>query len=132
VAFGQPQVSTLVNMAIGYYETGQLTKAAGTAQQALRYDDTSVPAYTVLGAVALESQQPAMALDQLRRAVALDSRYSQAHLYLGLAHKALGQPAEAISSLEQAMATTDDERMRLEIQRYLEELQGGEPVGGSP
>jgi tetratricopeptide (TPR) repeat protein len=132
VAFGEPQVSTLVNMAIVYYETGQLAKAAGTAQQALRYDETSVPAYTVLGAVALESQQPAMALDQLRRAVALDSSYSQAHLYLGLTHKALGQPAEAISSLEQAMVTTDDEKMQLEIQRYLEELQGGEPVGGSP
>jgi Tfp pilus assembly protein PilF len=124
VAFGEPQSGTLVNMAIGYYETGQSAKAAAAAQQALRYDEMSAPAYTVLGAVELESRQLGLALTHLRQAIALDSGYSQAHFYLGLVYQALGQPAEAIVALEKALATTTDEEMRAEIQRYLGGLRG--------
>ncbi len=122
VAFGEPQPSTLVNMAIGYYETGQSAKAAAAAQQVLRYDDTSAPAYTVLGAVELEARQFRLALAHLSRAVALDGSYSQAHFYLGLAYRVLDQPVEAIAALEQALATAEDEEMRSEIRRYLADL----------
>jgi len=114
--------STLVNMAIGYYETGQSAKAAAAAQQVLRYDDTSAPAYTVLGAVELEARQFRLALAHLSRAVALDGSYSQAHFYLGLAYRVLDQPVEAIAALEQALATAEDEEMRSEIRRHLADL----------
>lgn len=122
VAFGGPQPSILVNMAIGYYETGHSAKAAATAQQVLRLDDTSAPAYTVLGAVEMEAQQLRLALAHLRQAVALDSDYSQAHFYLGLAYRTLGQPAEAVAALERALATAEDEEMRSEVRRHLEDL----------
>jgi Flp pilus assembly protein TadD/CRP-like cAMP-binding protein len=124
VAFGDPQPSTLVNMAIGYYETGHSAKAAAAAQQALRYDAASAPAYTVLGAVEIEARQLKLAVEHLKRAVELDDSYSQAHFHLGLAYKALGQPVEAVASLERALATTEDEDMRFEIQLHLAELQG--------
>jgi len=123
VAFGGPQPSTLVNMAIGYYETGHSAKAAAAAQQVLRYDDASAPAYTVLGAVEMEKQQLQLALAHLRQAVALDSSYSQAHFYLGLAYRMLDQPEEAVAALERALATAEDEEMRSEVLRYLADLQ---------
>ena len=122
VAFGDPQPSTLINMAIGYYETGQSAKAAAAAQQVLRNDDTSAPAYTVLGAVELEAQQLQLALAHLSQAVALDASYSQAHFYLGLAYDVVDQPAEAIAALERALATAEDEEVRSEIRRHLSRL----------
>lgn len=132
LAFGEPRVSTLVNMAIGYYETGQPDEARDFAEQALSHDDTLAPAHTVLGAVALQSQQPEAALSQLRRAIALDGGYSQAFFYLGLAHKALDQPAEAIAAFEQALATADEEVVRVRVRRHLQELYETEAQGSFP
>jgi Flp pilus assembly protein TadD len=122
IAFGEPQPGTLVNMAIGYYETGQSARAAAAAQQALRYDQTSAPAYTVLGAVELEARQMALAVAHLRQAIVLDDGYSQAHFYLGVAYQALGKQDEAIAAFERALAATQDEEMRAEIQRHMRRI----------
>jgi tetratricopeptide (TPR) repeat protein len=132
MAFGEPKTSTLVNMAIGYYETGQSRKAAELAEQVLRDDETLAPAHMVLGAVALESRQPEAALGHLRRAIALDDSYSQAHFYLGLVHKALDQPTEAIAAFEQALAIADDDVIRVQIRRHLKELYEAEEQDRSP
>jgi tetratricopeptide (TPR) repeat protein len=128
----EPRASTLVNMAIAYYETGQMVEAADAARKALAYDETSVPAYTVLGAVALQSWQPKEALPALRRATELDADYFQAQFYLGQAYKALGQPSEAAAAFEQALIRTDDPILRREIRRYLDEIQELEKQSGSP
>jgi tetratricopeptide (TPR) repeat protein len=122
LAFGEPQASTLANLAISYYETGELDKAAETAREALQLDDSLAPAYTVLGALALESRQPRAALNHLRQAVEVDEDYGRAHFYVGLAHKALEQPAEAIAAFERALANTDGEEARAQIQQQLMEL----------
>lgn len=122
LAFGEPQVNTLANMAVDYYEIGQLDKAAEAAQQALRYDEGKAPAYTVLGAVALALQQPELALPLFRKAITLDRDSSRAHFYLGLAYKELGMSAEAVSSFEQALATTGDVATRTQIRRHLREF----------
>jgi tetratricopeptide (TPR) repeat protein len=126
LAFGEPHASTLANLAIGYYETGQRDKAAETAQDALQIDDSVAPAHTVLGALALESQQPRAALEHLRRAVEVEEDYGRAYFYLGLAHKALEQSAEAIAAFEHALASTDDEDARAQIQQQLSELHQAE------
>ena len=44
------------------------------------------------------------------------------HFYLGLAYKALDQPAEAIGAFEQALVSAQDEVMRVRIRRHLNEL----------
>jgi tetratricopeptide (TPR) repeat protein len=61
-------------------------------------------------------------LPHLQRAVALDWDYGEAHFYLGLTYKALGQVEEAILSLEQSLARAEDELSRVRIRRYLNEL----------
>jgi tetratricopeptide (TPR) repeat protein len=122
LALGEPQTSTLVNLAIAYYEAGEPVKAADAAREALLYDDSLAPAYTVLGAVALELRQPEEALSTLNRAITLDPSYGQAYFYLGLAYKALDQPSQAIGAFEQALVSAQDEVMRVRIRRHLNEL----------
>jgi tetratricopeptide (TPR) repeat protein len=123
LALGAPQADTLANMASAYYEAGELQKAEETAQEALRYDEARVSAYTVLGAVALELQQPDEALSHLRRVVALDSQNGPALFYLGLTYEALDKPTFAIAALEQALDATVDGELSIRIRHYLNELQ---------
>jgi tetratricopeptide (TPR) repeat protein len=132
VALGEPRASTLVNMAIAYYESDQPDRAVDAARRALLQDEELAPAYVVLGAVALESRQPEEALSHLYRATSLDGSYGQAYFYLGLAHKTLDRPAEAISAFEQALATASDGVMRVRIRRHLNELYQLEGQDRSP
>jgi tetratricopeptide (TPR) repeat protein len=132
LSLGGPRASTLANMAIAYFETEQWAKANEAARQAVDHDDALVPAYTVLGAVALESRQPEEALAYLQRATALDGAYSQAHFYLGLAYKSLDRPSEAVAAFERALSTADDEGMRIQIRRHLNELYQVEKLEGIP
>ena len=122
MALGGPQVSTLLNMAIAYFEAGQPEDAELVAQEALRMAPDLAPAHTVLGAVALEGEQPGIALAELQRAIDLDAGYGQAHFYMGLAYKSLNQPAEAIAAFEEALVHATDEVTRTRIRRHLTEL----------
>jgi tetratricopeptide (TPR) repeat protein len=109
-------------MAVAYYEAGQLQEALDAAQIVLLRDEALAPAHAVLGAVALESQQPEEALPYLQRAIELDAGYSQAHFYLGLAYRALKRPVDAIGAFEQALIAANDEVTRVRIRRHLNEL----------
>ena len=122
LALGDPQVSTLLNMAITYFEAGQLDDAERVAPEALGLAPDLAPARTVLGAVALEVEQPEIALSELQRAIDLDAGYGQAHFYMGLAYKSLKQPTKAIAAFEQALAHATDEVTRARIRRHLTEL----------
>jgi tetratricopeptide (TPR) repeat protein len=98
----------------------------------LTLDESLAPAYTVLGAVALESRQPEDALTELNRAIALDDTYGQSYFYLGLAYRSLGQSAEATAAFERALAVAGDEKMRARIRNHLRELYEEERSGSTP
>ncbi len=98
LALGDQQASTPANMAIAYYETGQMAQAADAARQALAADGKLAPAYAVLGAVALDKRQPGAALLPLYRALLLDPGYSPAYFFLGMAYKTLDRPVEAMAA----------------------------------
>lgn len=121
-AAGEPQANTLVNMAIVYYENEQLVQAFDAGRQAVSLDDKLAPAYTVLGATALQLGHPAEALPYLRKAASLDQTDAQALFYLGYAYNAVGQITEAREALELAMSVADDEPLRVKIRRHLDEL----------
>jgi tetratricopeptide (TPR) repeat protein len=61
-------------------------------------------------------------VDHLRRAIEEQEDYGRAYFYVGLAHKALDQSAEAIAAFERALANTEDEEARAQIQQQLREL----------
>jgi tetratricopeptide (TPR) repeat protein len=122
LALGDPQPSTLLNMAIAYFEAGQLQDAERVAHEALGLAPDLAPARTVLGAVALEVEQPEIALSELQRAIDLDAGYGQAHFYMGLAYKSLNQPTKAIAAFEEALVHATDKVTRARIRRHLNEL----------
>ncbi len=122
LALGGPQINTLLNTAIAYYDAGQPEEAELAAREALRLAPKSAPAYTVLGAVALEASQPELALSELQRAVDLDVECSQAYFYMGLAYKSLNQPTEALAAFEEALVHAKDDVTRTRIRRHLSEL----------
>lgn len=122
LALGEPQIDTLLNMAIAHHEAGQLDKVEAVAQEALRLDPDLAPAYTLLAAAALESRRPETALPNLQRAISLDATSGQAYFYLGLTYKSLDQPAEAIAAFEEALINAGDEVTRVRIRRHLGEL----------
>jgi tetratricopeptide (TPR) repeat protein len=109
-------------MAIAYYETDQLVLALDAGRQAVFIDDTLAPAYTLLGATALELGHPAEALPYLRQAVQLDADDSQALFYLGLTYIALDQTSKAREALEQAISAAEDEPLRARLRCHLDEL----------
>jgi len=127
LAFGEPVSSTLLNMALAYYETGQLDRAAETARRLLDDEEASAPAYMVLGAVALRGGAAETAVANLERAIALDPGSREGWYYLGLAYRQLNRPAEAAAALEQALVSVDDQAVRVEIRRYLQELYAMQP-----
>jgi Tfp pilus assembly protein PilF len=85
-------------------------------------DPNLAPAHTLLGVVALEARQAEKALPHLHHAISVDAGYGPAHFFLGLAYKSLGQPAEAVTSFEQALVNASDEATRVRIRRHLAEL----------
>jgi len=119
ISLEEPTAGTLANMAIAYFQTGRLLDAGEAAHNALRLQPELAPAYTVLGAVALDSQQPEEALTLLRRAQELGPDSGQVDYYLGRTYLDLGQAVEAESSFEGALAVTGDDRVRDQIDRYL-------------
>lgn len=129
LALGEPQSSTLLNMAIAYYEAQQPDKAEEMAKQALAMDPNLAPAHTLLGVVALEARQAEKALPHLHHAISVDAGYGPAHFFLGLAYKSLGQPAEAVTSFEQALVNASDEVTRVRIRRHLGELYEAQDQG---
>lgn len=132
LALDGPQINTLLNMAIAYYETGRLQAAESTANEALRMAPDSATAYTVLGATALEAEQPELAISRLQRAVDLDGGYGQAYFYMGLAYKSLDQAAQAIAAFEEALVHARDEVTRTRIRRHLGELYALQERGRYP
>jgi tetratricopeptide (TPR) repeat protein len=76
----------------------------------------------VLGAAQLATGHPEEALQSLHQAAALDASSAHAHFYLGLAHKSLDQPMQAIAAFEKALALAEEEAMRVQIRAYLNEL----------
>ncbi len=132
MALGGPQMVTLLNLAIAYFEAGQMQDAEIAARQVLRLAPDSAPAYTVLGATALEARQPELALSELQRAVALDAGYGQAHFFMGLAYKSLNQPEQAIAAFEEALVHAQDGVTRTRIRRHLSELYAQQERGRYP
>jgi tetratricopeptide (TPR) repeat protein len=117
-----PHPVLLTNEAIAHYEAGNLTAAESIARQALDLNDTSAPAYTVLGASHLAQRHPWAARLALEKAARLDPTYSPAHFYLGLAYEALNQPSLAYVAFDYVVSLNPDSLARREAHRHLSEL----------
>jgi len=75
-------------------KAGQLRQAAQYFRQALKYYPDFEQARIAVAAVLISEGTPALALDELKRALALNSKNEIAYYRLAQAYKALGKPSE--------------------------------------
>lgn len=86
----------------GIEETAALVQAEIDA--ALRLDPEAAAAHAAWSALLVEQGRPIEAIAAAKRALAIDSNYSEAYLRLGSAQEHDGQPREALASYDQATA----------------------------
>ncbi len=90
--------------AIQYYRAGQLRDALKEAQKAADADQQNVKLQNFAGAIALETKDPATAIQYLRHSLSLNEHQSEAHFLLGNALVALGSDEEAIRAFNYALS----------------------------
>jgi type IV pilus assembly protein PilF len=71
---GRKRAKLRVELAVGYYEQGQTTVALDEVKQALAADPTFADAYNLRGLIYMRLDDPGLAEDSFRRAVALAPR----------------------------------------------------------
>ena len=109
-------------MARYYYANQPLDETARLVQQevdaALRLDPELAEAYAAWGVLLTEQWRTGEAIVALKRALSINSNYSEAYLRLGAAYEYDGQPREALAAYDQ-VAVLDPLHTQLHVRRCL-------------
>lgn len=89
-------------LAMAYYRTNELEKAATELETVLAADPAHFDALDGMGVVLIKKGQAKQALDYLQKGYAINSDDVMIHVHLSIAHDKLGQTAEAQKYLEKA------------------------------
>jgi protein O-GlcNAc transferase len=90
--------------ALRHFQNGRIGDAHQLCQRVLATDPNHVDALYLTGFIALQTGQPQVAVDMLRRAIALNRRAPDLHNTLGEALRALGRVDEAIACYRRALS----------------------------
>ena len=106
---GNPQsnsqkIQKIFDAAQQQHATGRLADAERGYQAILREDPRHPPALHFLGVIALAAGRNKIAVDFIKRAVAADPGYVEAHSNLGNALQQQGKPGQAVASYQKAIA----------------------------
>jgi tetratricopeptide (TPR) repeat protein len=108
-----------------YLGSGQADLGAAEARKAIQLDVTMLPAYRLLGECLRASGSLAQALAPLQTYTKYNSDDSEALTWLGQAYQAANDPANAIASLDRALAL-DDKAFEPRVVRAVLFLEQGE------
>src|SRR5262245_23227767 len=97
-------MSELFASAVKRMQAGQLAEAERLCRVILAGEPNDAATIHLLGFVAYKSGRPAVAIDLIGRAVALDEKNSDCHFNLGLALLAVGRFPEAVTHFARAKA----------------------------
>jgi predicted O-linked N-acetylglucosamine transferase (SPINDLY family) len=100
-----PTLPELLTAAWHHHQAGNLSQAEHGYQEVLRLDPQHADTLHLLGVLACQTGRPALGVDLLRRAVAVNPWNSDYNCNLGAACKELGQLDEASASLRRALQT---------------------------
>lgn len=92
-----------LQQAVALHQQGQLAHAKPLYEAVLKLDPRQADALHLLGVIALQSQDHALAARLISKAIAIAPRNAAYHSNLGLAQKGLGQLDAALASLELAL-----------------------------
>ncbi len=95
-----------------------------------RWSEHRPEAWLLLGRLLFESGESARAVPALERAIAQDPKSAPAHVFLGLALKALGRPSEAAAQFRLAAEISPELRGQAWLLAGLTQIEGGDRSGG--
>src|SRR5436190_22570488 len=98
----EPRVEQMLQDALRHHQTGNLSEAEALYQQVLQLDPANSDAMHLLGALAAQMQHREVAVDWIRRAVAIQPRFPIAYSNLGRILLDMGCAEEAIAACRQA------------------------------
>lgn len=101
---GDTRIRAWMNQAIDLHQRGELDAAEALYQQVLRLVPQHFDALHMMGALALQRQQPAQALPWLRRALAVHERDDALHFHLALSLSADAQWPQALAHIQRCLA----------------------------
>ncbi len=96
-------INKLFQLAVGYYQTGDLQKAESLCGQIIRKQPKHIDALNLLGLVCYYLANYDSAIEYIRKALELNSDNAEAYTNLGNAYKNKGQLDKAITSYEKAI-----------------------------
>jgi predicted O-linked N-acetylglucosamine transferase (SPINDLY family) len=99
----QLSIQQALDLALQHHQAGRLPQAEAIYRQILQQQPNHADALHLLGVVALQTGQPAVAADLIGRAVAIQPNYPQAQNNLGEALRILQRFDEAIAAFQQAI-----------------------------
>ena len=101
-----PDVTTLFDQAFALHQQGQLEQASALYDQVLQKSPRDFDALHLRGVIAARSQNPALAVELISRAIQVNPAVAAAHSNLGAALKALNRLEEAVASYDRAIRLT--------------------------
>lgn len=107
-AAAAPEISALFRQALALHQQGQLATARTLYAQVLQVQPQHFDALHLSGVIALQANQPELAIDLIGQALQLNQRQAVAWSNLGLAQKKLQHLQQAIASFERAIALQPD------------------------
>jgi len=103
-----PDVASLLREANEHFRVGRVEQAKLLFRKILETDPAHAQALYVLGGIALNDGDTALAIDLVRRAISADPNNADYHFSLATVLVSVGKPAEAIPSFEEAIRIRPD------------------------
>ena len=105
---GPAYAEGLFRQAVLLHQQSRLDEAQALYQRALQIQPRHFHALHLLGVVALQKNQAALAADLIGRSLEVEPSYAAAHVNFGTAQQELGRLHEAIASYDRAIALKPD------------------------
>ena len=103
------QIAALVQHGLALHQQGQLAQAKLAYQQVLKQQSDHAEALYLLGVIAGQTRQPALAVELLEKAIAIKPEFVQAHINLAVALLTLQQAPQALAVCEKALVLQPDD-----------------------
>jgi len=100
---GKQDVTTVLQQAVAHHQAGRLAQAQALYRAVLAEAPRQFDALHLLGVIARQQGDAALALDLIGQAIAINPAQATAHCNLGAALQDLGRSSEALASYDQAL-----------------------------
>ena len=104
----QPKENLLFQQGMALHQQGQLERAKSIYEQILARQPGHFDALHLLGVAAIQSNNPALAVELIGRAIKINSSNAHAHSNIGSAFQALNRLEEAVASFDRAISIKPD------------------------